>query len=537
MESVAVLGIICNAIQLVDFTTELVSKARSIQKSGTVAEQENLLLVGKDLACLSKTLTADLAMLTPTLTENDLAISRLYHKCLEVALEIDTAFADINKEGPRGKRRSFCQALNSVRGAKKLAEMQNRLDLFSQQLQQRTQIRTHEAVTDLHVDVICALKEVIAHSAKEHAATRLSIGSLQRQAEDNAIHLQKAIRNLRLDLERRIIESVSKSGRVGQTEMSQIPVISQREVQPYPSQVQTGGRSAVQIREKPRLRRPAAIDNSKTWRYIAQGDFSGLAQCLEDGADANQMCTYTGTVRQGWTFPRATPLIAALCQKNNVNAMVEVLLEHGADPAGYDSVRIPAYWYSLRTENPEIVKIIIWALSEAQDSLGNPTSMQSRPVAIPDNPLESVAWDVVWDLITSKKSMAKELDARGKSPKTVMRAGCLHLAVLFDNEEALKWLLESRVSPHRCYFFHSSAFSIALRKYKTKFVHTIALSSQVGLHEDIWYCEVHDRTELIFDLVAEHKFDPEEDISQGIIIRNIHLIEGLRHAIRFRWDR
>jgi DNA polymerase IIIc chi subunit len=222
MESVAILSVVGNAIQLVDFTTKIVSKARSIQTSGSIVEQEDLLLVSKDLARLSNTLKTDLATATPALTENDLSISRLCQKCLEVSLEIENAFADIDKKGLRGKWKSFRQALKAVWGAEKLAEMQTRLTLFSQQLQQRTQMKTHEAVTDLHVDVICALKEVTAHSTKEHAATRLAIGSLQRKTEDQVIQLREEIRTLKLDLEKRIAESVNESQRVSQTERKRI---------------------------------------------------------------------------------------------------------------------------------------------------------------------------------------------------------------------------------------------------------------------------------------------------------------------------
>jgi hypothetical protein len=94
--------------------------------------------------------------------------------------------------------------------------------LFSQQLQQRTQIKTHQAVTDMHLDVIRALKDTTASSIQEHETTRLIVASLQRDAEQQAAQLKDEIKQLRLDLKQRISESITKSEHANKAEQNRL---------------------------------------------------------------------------------------------------------------------------------------------------------------------------------------------------------------------------------------------------------------------------------------------------------------------------
>lgn len=110
----------------------------------------------------------------------------------------------------------------SYLGAEKLADMQGRLMMSSQQLQQRTQMKTHEAVTSMHVDMIRALHDVSTSSAKEHETKRLSIKSLEQEAEKQAAQLRGEIRTLRLELEKLIAESVIKSEGVSKAEQHRL---------------------------------------------------------------------------------------------------------------------------------------------------------------------------------------------------------------------------------------------------------------------------------------------------------------------------
>jgi hypothetical protein len=123
MEPTAILGVVGNAIQLVDVTTKLISKTKSLQRLGSLVEHEDVLLVSKDLASLPEALKADLDALPAGATENDIATRSLCEKCLEVALEIESALADTKKKGTFGRWKSFRQALKAIWGAEKLADM------------------------------------------------------------------------------------------------------------------------------------------------------------------------------------------------------------------------------------------------------------------------------------------------------------------------------------------------------------------------------------------------------------------------------
>lgn len=83
-------------------------------------------------------------------------------------------------------------------------------------------MKTHQAVTDMHVDVIQALKDVTISSTKEHEATRLIVNALEQEAEQQAALLRDEIKQLRLDLEQRISESIIKSGLVSKAEQSRL---------------------------------------------------------------------------------------------------------------------------------------------------------------------------------------------------------------------------------------------------------------------------------------------------------------------------
>lgn len=80
METIAVLGVVGNTVQLVDFTAKLISKTRLLQRSGSLVEQEDLSAASKDLAQLSNNLKTDLDASKAELTENDLATNVLCQK-------------------------------------------------------------------------------------------------------------------------------------------------------------------------------------------------------------------------------------------------------------------------------------------------------------------------------------------------------------------------------------------------------------------------------------------------------------------------
>jgi hypothetical protein len=131
MEPFAALGVVSNAIQLIDFSTKLISKTKSLQRSGSLVEQEDLLLVSKDLASITDALMAELGLTPAGITGNDIATRSLCEKCLEVALETETALVDTKERSTVDRWKSFLQALKAIWGAEMLADMQGRLMLLS----------------------------------------------------------------------------------------------------------------------------------------------------------------------------------------------------------------------------------------------------------------------------------------------------------------------------------------------------------------------------------------------------------------------
>lgn len=71
-----------------------------------------------------------------------------------------------------------------------------------------------------------------------------------------------------------------------------------------------------------------------------------------------------------------------------------------------------------------------------------------------------------------------------------MQAGCLHLAVIFGNLEAIEYFMEVRISPHKCYHFHTPALAISLHKGYAEIVRRMLASSRIEPREDSWYTEV-----------------------------------------------
>ena len=195
-----------------EFTAKLVLKTQSFHRSSSLVEQEDLLTVSNDLSSLSKTLKTDLDAVNSILTDNDRATNLLCQRCLEVSQEIEQALADVKKH-PRGKWKSFRQAIKAVWGAEKLNEMQARLDLSSQQLQQRMHIKTQWSISKVHIDIIHSIDIAAEGSAKSNNATRDDTESLHREAEQQAVQFREEVRKLKSDLEVCIREVVTKSER------------------------------------------------------------------------------------------------------------------------------------------------------------------------------------------------------------------------------------------------------------------------------------------------------------------------------------
>ncbi|KAH3970432.1 hypothetical protein HBI37_136300 [Parastagonospora nodorum] len=569
MESVAVLGVVGNAIQLVDFTTKLISKSRSLQHSGSLVEQKDLLTVSKDLLQLSGSLKRDLDCSPPDSTENDIATRSICEKCLEIGLEIQTSLADINKKSSYGRWKSFRHALKAMWGAEKLAEMQGRLMLFSRQLQQRTQMKTHEAVAGMHVEVVRALKDATISSAKEHEATRSDIQSLQSEAERQAHQLREEINTLRSDLEERIAESIVKSEQLSKTEQNRLHEFTNATYKLWAAkEVMLANVSSTMtgFRETTRIKPPcfSPVEDFKMHAYpsysrkrdhnalstgpsrattmssqedqdltgeepsagtvcplwVATGNGQELAACLIAGADVNAQCRHKDHDTRASTPRRITPLIAALCKDAERVGIIEVLLKHGADPSGCDSDGRSAFHYALQTEDPEVIKTVVRALSDAQrHTVASPSIRSSTSLGRQEPTKVSIAWDTVLAFISGDGSEHHKLAFQGSN---LLHAGCLHLAVIFGHGEAADTFMDLGLSPYLRYSFHAPALAIALRNGYGEIASRMSKSRQKVSRDEVWYKEIFDES-----------YGPDYSFIEAIL-DVIPLEEGLHHAIRLK---
>lgn len=138
-----------------------------------------------------------------------------------MAHEIEAALLEV-KKGPCGKWKSFRQALKAVWGAEKLGDMQRRLDLFSQQLQQRVQVKTLQTITELRGDLMDSIEGAATASVQANDATRDHIENLRKEAEQQASQLREEIRTLKKDIEKCIKEAVNQNQRSNKDQQNKL---------------------------------------------------------------------------------------------------------------------------------------------------------------------------------------------------------------------------------------------------------------------------------------------------------------------------
>ena len=127
MEPFAALGLASNITQFVDFSCKLLSQAKEIHRSGSVAQVQNVTEVAEQLALLSSRLAID----TPADNLSDIARSlrALAAKCNGEATEIVAALEKYRSRNPHpSKWGSVRAALVAVWSKEKIDQMSRRLD-------------------------------------------------------------------------------------------------------------------------------------------------------------------------------------------------------------------------------------------------------------------------------------------------------------------------------------------------------------------------------------------------------------------------
>jgi len=135
--SLAAIGLAGNIVQFIDFGAKVLSKANQIRKDGSTAENIHLDVVTKDLSrhieCLRSFIETQQRE-TRVLPEDETAFYDICGGCLQVAHELETALKTLGSNGKVGKWKSYRQALKSIWGKSRVTELQNRLSLYSSQI-------------------------------------------------------------------------------------------------------------------------------------------------------------------------------------------------------------------------------------------------------------------------------------------------------------------------------------------------------------------------------------------------------------------
>jgi hypothetical protein len=135
MDPLTALGLASNIIQLISFTSDLVSKSREIYKSadGALVEHLELETIAKSLKDLSTDLPDELKR-QKSLTNLEKQLRDLCEKCNEVSIELIEATNRLRATGHNKKWNSFRQALNSVWNDDKINALSKRLENYRSQL-------------------------------------------------------------------------------------------------------------------------------------------------------------------------------------------------------------------------------------------------------------------------------------------------------------------------------------------------------------------------------------------------------------------
>lgn len=123
MEALAIIGIVGNILEFLDFTTELVSKSSEIYHSSTGAAKStaNTETTARHLQLLATNLNK-----TPVGTNDD-GFDDLCKSCRDVADEILSALARVRAKNKNSKWESIRKALRTIWSKDEIAELERRL--------------------------------------------------------------------------------------------------------------------------------------------------------------------------------------------------------------------------------------------------------------------------------------------------------------------------------------------------------------------------------------------------------------------------
>ena len=138
LDPLTALGVASNAVQLVEFSSRIVSRGHKIYKSadGTLVENLELEAVTNGLLKANSTLRNSLRSyeVQRPLTDEETELRLICDGCEGVGLELINALQRIKVQGKRRKWKSFRQALGSIYNKDQIDDLTKRLEGFRKQL-------------------------------------------------------------------------------------------------------------------------------------------------------------------------------------------------------------------------------------------------------------------------------------------------------------------------------------------------------------------------------------------------------------------
>ena len=138
MDPLTALGVASNVIQIVDFSTRLVSKSQKIYKSGdgTLAENVDTETVAKDLRLLNSKLEVSFnaSKSSGVINQDDQSLLHLCEKCHVLSDELLLKLEKLKVIGKHRKWKSARQALKSVCGKGDIEQFGSRLVVYRDEI-------------------------------------------------------------------------------------------------------------------------------------------------------------------------------------------------------------------------------------------------------------------------------------------------------------------------------------------------------------------------------------------------------------------
>ena len=226
MEALAVLSIASNVIQVVDFSTSIVSKTSELYKSyhGQLAQHTDISTTSSDLYRSTAKLSESIApQAIPTvLSEDDQALYILCTGYVDVSKELQSGLQQLQVKGTPTKWKSLRKALETIWTKDKIADLQTRLAGYRSQLDSRiiigiksrvdiVELRQSEGFKEIDKDVQSLVDTVLDTAA----AVQLTI-------EQRATTTEAILVSTTRQSEHVVIDAVETSSKAHQTQIQSV---------------------------------------------------------------------------------------------------------------------------------------------------------------------------------------------------------------------------------------------------------------------------------------------------------------------------